>query len=104
MFPFRLFARRLPNAEQQLIISSFRDLFSSFQGIKSLILFGSAARGDMTDASDLDLIAVFAERLKSNLPKLNFMERAGPSIGRAMYFGTRKKNLKNVHLWAESAR
>ena len=67
MYPNRLFAKPLPQSDQEMLIDAFKGRLLGFQGIKHLYLIGSASTFEMTDASDLDFVAVFT--LQNDLDK-----------------------------------
>ncbi len=56
----KLFATALPTVEQRLILDDIKSKFTDLPGLVKLYVFGSAARLEMTTASDVDLYAVFA--------------------------------------------
>jgi predicted nucleotidyltransferase len=55
----RLTARKLIPSEVQVLIEHIVQDLSGLPGLVALILFGSAASGEMTEASDIDVVAVF---------------------------------------------
>ena len=57
---FKLFAKPLTRADQDAIISAKLAWILSQVNPMRVILFGSAANFQMTDASDIDLIVTFA--------------------------------------------
>jgi hypothetical protein len=59
MYPAKLFAKPLTRSEQEELINAFKKRLLGFSGLKQLYLVGSASRFAMTDASDLDFVAVF---------------------------------------------
>lgn len=59
MSPYKLIAKPLPRIEQELLIEAFKSKLASYKGLKSLFLIGSASRLQMTEASDLDFVAIF---------------------------------------------
>ena len=67
MYPYKLFAKPLERTEQESLIEAFRRHLANFADIKTLYLIGSASRLQMTDASDLDFVAIFeSESAKEN--------------------------------------
>ena len=60
MYPNKLLAKPLTVNEQEFLISAFKDRLLSYPGLAHLYLIGSAQRMEMTDASDLDFVAVFS--------------------------------------------
>lgn len=56
----KLIAAKLTREEQQGLIERLKEEVLSCIEPKSLILFGSASRYEMTEASDLDLVVIVA--------------------------------------------
>ena len=56
-----LTARPLTEEEKALLIQKKKDWILTACSPERIILFGSAASGPMTEASDIDLIIVFAD-------------------------------------------
>ena len=56
----KLIATKLSREQQQHLIKRLKDEVLSCIKPKSLILFGSASRYEMTEASDLDLVVIVA--------------------------------------------
>ncbi len=54
----RLAARRLTQLEVKAKIDDIVGLICDAHPVNQIILFGSAARGEMTEASDLDVIVI----------------------------------------------
>ncbi len=55
----KLSAKKLTeNAQQELVQSLLSDLVV-LGGVQEILLFGSAARLEMTEASDIDVVAIF---------------------------------------------
>ena len=55
----RLLAVQLTQEQISLLIKNVVDDFSEIPGLLSIILFGSACAGTMTNASDLDVVLLF---------------------------------------------
>jgi len=55
----KLTAKRLSDKEVDTLVNAFLQELKDLPEIEEIILFGSAARGEMTDASDIDLVAIF---------------------------------------------
>ncbi len=56
-----LYPEKIDPEEAEKLISSMVDWIRSVCDPVSIILFGSAARGEMTEASDIDLCLIFAD-------------------------------------------
>lgn len=72
MFPNKLFATPLTQSDQEMLINTFKEYLLSFQGLSQLYLIGSASTFQMTNASDLDFVAVFATQLDLDSAKRRF--------------------------------
>ena len=79
MYPYKLFAKPLERTEQELLIEAFRRLLANFAGIKSLYLIGSASTLQMTDASDLDFVAIFESESAKETAKKRFYTSPRPA-------------------------
>ena len=79
MYPFKLFAKPLPEAEQAALIDSFKARLSALPGLTTLYLIGSASRMKMTDASDLDFVAVFDSDVARDYAKKDFYNYPRPA-------------------------
>lgn len=55
----RLTANPIPQSTVDEMVGKLLFEFRTLPGIESIILFGSAARGTMTESSDLDLLLIF---------------------------------------------
>lgn len=58
----KLTAKTLSKEEANAIVDSFSQELQKLPEIEEIILFGSAARGEMTEASDVDLVAIFPSK------------------------------------------
>jgi hypothetical protein len=56
-----LTARALSQQEMALLVQKKKDWILGACSPECIILFGSAARGEMTEASDIDLILIFRD-------------------------------------------
>jgi predicted nucleotidyltransferase len=59
---FKLFAKALSKEEQEAILAAKLTWILAQASPVEIILFGSAANYEMTDASDVDLIVIFANK------------------------------------------
>lgn len=57
----RLTARKLSQEETKVLINAAVRELSVLPALKAMILFGSASADQMTEASDLDVVMVFAD-------------------------------------------
>lgn len=55
----KLVARKLSLSEIQTHVDGLLEDFSHLDGLKRILLFGSAARGTMSEASDIDAVLIF---------------------------------------------
>jgi len=55
----KLSAKKLSNQEVEEIVLKKKNWILSYSSPLKIILFGSAARGEMTDSSDVDLIVIY---------------------------------------------
>lgn len=55
----KLVARKLSPSEIESLIHTLIEDVQSLAGLKRVIVFGSAARGTMCEASDLDVVLIF---------------------------------------------
>lgn len=78
MYPYKLFAKPLERLEQEALIEAFRRHLVNFAGIKTLYLIGSASRLQMTNASDLDFVAIFESESTKEAAKKNFYTSSRP--------------------------
>ena len=62
----RFTAVPLPLADVEKLLQNVVDDFKEIPGLCSIFVFGSAARGTMTDASDLDILLVFHSKEDSH--------------------------------------
>lgn len=69
----RFLAKKLSEEEINELVHNIIADFSSAPGLRSILLFGSAANGTMTDASDIDVILIFDTKESSS--------RARKSVG-----------------------
>lgn len=58
----KLTAKTLSREEANALVDSFTQELKKLPEIQEIILFGSAARGEMTEASDVDLVAIFPSK------------------------------------------
>ena len=59
---FKLFAKALTKEEQNSIIQAKLSWILAQTAPNKIVLFGSAASYEMTDASDIDIIVIFANK------------------------------------------
>jgi predicted nucleotidyltransferase len=74
--------------EPQLIntVKNFKDKIKDKYGIKRIILFGSAARGEMKEGSDIDLLVVVKKPVKKLVSKLLLEWHVSQGIKRPVDF------------------
>lgn len=68
---YKLVAKKLTRGEQEQIISEKLDWILLACRPERIVLFGSAARGDMTTASDIDLALIFNTDLELTAARSN---------------------------------
>ena len=61
------------------MIEAFRRHLANFAGIKAIYLIGSASRLQMTDASDLDFVAIFESENAKETAKKSFYTSPRPA-------------------------
>lgn len=61
-----LTAKKLEESQVKSLVQNVLDDFSSVPGLRSIILFGSAAEGTMTEASDIDVLLIFHSEKEVN--------------------------------------
>jgi predicted nucleotidyltransferase len=58
---FKIFSKRLSAEAQEQLVAAKLAWMTAVARPSRIILFGSAARGEMTDSSDIDLILIFVD-------------------------------------------
>jgi predicted nucleotidyltransferase len=89
----KLVARKLASEEVKELLQRSLEFLVPTEGLESILLFGSAARGEMTDASDLDFVCIFdTESNARKAPKAIATCRV--FFGRVIFFVSIGKRLK----------
>lgn len=78
MYPNKLLAKPLSKEDQESLIKAFKQVLVGLPGIRALYLIGSASRLEMTDASDLDFVAIFDTHLERENSKKLFYNNPRP--------------------------
>lgn len=63
----RFTAKKLDDKTVEELVNNVLEDFSTLPALQAIVLFGSAARGEMTDASDLDVVLLFDTRENATL-------------------------------------
>ncbi|MCX6132050.1 MAG: nucleotidyltransferase domain-containing protein [Proteobacteria bacterium] len=77
MSPGKLLAKNLSHFEQSFLVTKLQVTINELVSPEKILLFGSAARNEMTDASDLDVIVIVKEpqEIKAVQSSLNQLSR-----------------------------
>ena len=97
----RLSARRLRLADGEFdylrnhwrLLARLRGALRTEQGVRLAVLFGSTARGDDDESSDVDLLVEFAE--EEPLDRLRLGIRLGDKLGREVDVASRRRAERN---------
>lgn len=94
----KLNAKKLTSTEINVLVEAFSKELRLLPGIEEIILFGSAARREMTDASDIDIVAIFSHKDSARLGAKIFHQNRKTFWPVDILFVDRDYYLKKIHL------
>jgi predicted nucleotidyltransferase len=68
----KLTAKKLSQKEVDSIVTGFLNELKELPEVEEIILFGSAARGEMSEASDVDFVAIFPAKAGARVGSKQF--------------------------------